>query len=105
MITKYSIFSLVFLMPIFFLPWTTDMFDFNKQALLILLVFIALFSWMIKALASGSLSININKTHIAVLVLFFVYLIATFFSQDKGGSFWGWPRATSESLFSLIGLV
>ncbi|MDP2741124.1 MAG: tetratricopeptide repeat protein, partial [bacterium] len=105
MITKYSIFSLVFLMPVFFLPWTTDLFDFNKQALLISLVFIALFSWMIKALASGSLSININKTHIAVLVLFFVYLIATFFSQDKGGSFWGWPRATSESLFSLIGLV
>jgi tetratricopeptide (TPR) repeat protein len=104
-ITKYSIFSLVFLMPIFFLPWTTDVFDFNKQALLILLVFIALFAWMIKVLTSGNISLNINKTHIAVLILFFVYLIATFFSQDKNGSFWGWPRVTSESFFSLIGLV
>ena len=33
-ITKYSIYLLVFLLPLLFLPWTFDYLDFNKQALL-----------------------------------------------------------------------
>lgn len=104
-ITKYSIFTLVFLLPLFFLPLTADIFDFNKQALLLLLSFTALFSWMIKVLISGNLSLNINKTHIVVLIFFFIYLAAAVFSQDKNGSFWGWPRLVSESFFTLIGLA
>ncbi|TSC94216.1 MAG: putative tpr repeat protein [Parcubacteria group bacterium Licking1014_1] len=104
-ITKYSIYAAIFLMPIFFLPWTSDGLDFNKQALLILFVFVALFSWMAKVLISGSFNIGINKTHIAVLVLFLVYLASTIFSQDRYGSFWGWPRTTSESLLAVTGLV
>lgn len=104
-ISKYSIYILVFLLPILFLPWTSDMLDFNKQALLVLLVSIAMFSWITKVLISGKFSANLNKTHIAVLVLFLVSLASTFFSLDKYGSFWGWPRATSESLLSLIGLT
>lgn len=104
-ISKYSIYVLVFLLPILFLPWTSDMLDFNKQTLLVLLVSIALFSWIIKVLVSGKFSANLNKTHIAVLVLFLVSLVSTLFSLDKYGSFWGWPRVTSESLLSLIGLA
>lgn len=104
-ILKYSIYVLVFLLPILFLPWTSDMLDFNKQTLLVLFVSIALFSWITKVLVSGKFSANLNKTHIAVLVLFLVSLISTLFSLDKYGSFWGWPRVTSESLLSLIGLA
>ncbi|MEK7664664.1 MAG: tetratricopeptide repeat protein [Patescibacteria group bacterium] len=104
-VMKYGIFALVFLMPVFFLPWTSDIFDFNKQALLLLLVFAALFAWMIKVLILGNISININKTHVAVLIFFFAYLISTIFSKDQNGSFWGWPRLTSESLFTIAGLV
>lgn len=104
-ILKYSIYSLVFLLPILFLPWTSDALDFNKQTLLVLLVFAALFSWLAKVLISGRFSINLNKTHIAVLVLFLVFLASTIFSQDKYGSFWGWPRATSESLLTVISLA
>ena len=28
-VTKYSIYVAIFLMPIFFLPWTADVLDFN----------------------------------------------------------------------------
>ncbi|MEK7540931.1 MAG: tetratricopeptide repeat protein [Patescibacteria group bacterium] len=104
-ISKYSIYALVFLLPILFLPWTSDMLDFNKQTLLVLFASIAMFSWIAKVLISGKFSANLNKTHIAVLVLFLVSLISTFFSLDKYGSFWGWPSATSGSLLSLIGLT
>lgn len=104
-ITKYSIYAAIFLMPIFFLPWTTDVLDFNKQALLILLGFIALFAWMLKALVAGKFEVNISKIHIFVGGLFLIYFLATLFSVNKYGSFWGWPQSSSESLLSLIGLV
>lgn len=105
LVTKYSIYALVFLLPLLFLPWTSDVLDFNKQTLLVLFVSIAMFAWITKVLVSGKFSANLNKTHIAVLVLFLVYLVSTLFSLDKYGSFWGWPRVTSESLLSLIGLA
>lgn len=104
-ISKASIYILVFLMPIFFLPWTSDILDFNKQILLIGLVFLAFFTWIIKSLVSGIFSVNSSKIHIAVLILFLAYLFSTIFSLDKYGSFWGWPRVTSESLLTIIGLA
>ncbi|MFH1968140.1 MAG: tetratricopeptide repeat protein [bacterium] len=104
-ILKYSIYILVFLLPVLFLPWTSDVLDFNKQTLLVLFVFIALFSWSAKVLVSGKLSLNLNKTHLAVLALLLVSLGSTIFSSDKYGSFWGWPRVTSESLLTVICLA
>lgn len=101
-ITKYSIYLLVFLLPVLFLPWTSDILDFNKQTLLLLLVLVALFGWMAKTLISGKLSLNKNKSYIAVLALFFAYFLSTIFSLDKYASFWGWPRPVSESLLTII---
>lgn len=104
-ISKYSIYTLVFLLPVFFLPWTSDILDFNKQALLLFLVSLSLFAWMLKSLILKELIINLNKTYIFVAVLFFVYLLSTIFSLWRYGSFWGWPQVISESLVSLLGLV
>ena len=94
--------------PPFFLPTDIEKFekhsevlDFNKQALMVILVFVALFAQMVKILISGKFSANLNKTHVAVSVLFLVYLASTIFSQDKYGSFWGWPRITVESLLTI----
>ena len=49
-VMKFSIYGLVLLIPIFFAPWSVDPLEFNKQALLVLLVFVALFSWMMKTI-------------------------------------------------------
>lgn len=104
-ITKYSIYALIFLIPLFFLPWTTDVLDFNKQALLVLLIFIALFSWMLKVLISGKFEVNFGRIDFVVGALFLIYLLATLFSVNMYGSFWGWPQLTSDSLLSLAGLI
>ncbi|MCX6721496.1 MAG: tetratricopeptide repeat protein [Candidatus Staskawiczbacteria bacterium] len=104
-VTKYSLYTIIFLMPIFFLPWTSDVLDFNKQTLLVFLGFIALFAWMLKVLISGKFEFNIGKIHIVAGVLFLIYLLATIFSVNKYGSFWGWPQSSAESMLSLIGLA
>jgi len=101
-ILRYSIYILIFLLPILFLPWTSDALDFNKQTFLVLFVFVALFAWLAKILISGKISIKLNKTNIAVLVLFLAFLVSTIFSTDKYGSFWGWPRVTSESFLTVL---
>jgi tetratricopeptide (TPR) repeat protein len=92
-------------MPIFFLPWTSDVLDFNKQALLLVLGSVALFAWMLRVLVSGKLEITISKIHVVVGVVFLISLFATIFSVNKYGSFWGWPQSSSESLLSFIGLL
>jgi tetratricopeptide (TPR) repeat protein/O-antigen ligase len=104
LVVKYSIYALVALMPILFLPWTSDVLDFNKQMALIFLVFIGLFAWLIKTLVSGKFKINLSKINVAVLALFLAYVVSTIFSLDKYGSFWGWPRIASEALLTIISL-
>jgi len=104
-VSKISIYLLAFLLPILFLPWTANVLDFNKQALLIVLVFASLFAWMLKILISGKANFNLSLVHIPIAVLFLVYTASTVFSLWRYGSFWGWPQVNSESLLSLLGLV
>lgn len=104
-VSKISIYLLAFLLPILFLPWTANVLDFNKQALLIVLVFASLFAWMLKILISGKANFNLSSVHIPIAVLFLVYTASTIFSLWRYGSFWGWPQVNSESLLSLLGLI
>ncbi len=104
-VIRYCVYALIFLLPLFFLPWTSDVLDFNKQALLLLLGFTALFFWMVKVLVSGKLEIRLSRMHTIVGALFLVYVLSTILSAYRYGSFWGWPQITSESLASLLGLV
>ena len=104
-VSKAAIYLLVFLVPLFLLPWTANVLDFNKQALLIVLVFISLFAWMAKILIMGRITFKLTKIHIAVGVLFLISLASTIFSLWRYGSFWGWPLNVSESLLSLLCLA
>ncbi len=104
-ISKGSIYLLVFLLPLFFLPWTVSALDFNKQALLITLVSLSLFAWLLKSLIAGKFSFRLSWLHIPIIAFFLVLLVSTIFSLWSYGSFWGWPQITSESLLSLLCLV
>lgn len=104
-VSKISIYALAFLLPILFLPWTANVLDFNKQALLVVLVFVSLFAWMLKTLVSGRAKFNLSLVHVPVLALFSIYTISTVFSSWRYGSFWGWPQVSSESLLTLLGLT
>jgi len=104
-VSKISIYLLAFLLPILFLPWTANVLGFNKQALLIILVFVSLFAWMLKILVLGKANFNLSLIHIPIVALFLVYTASTVFSLWRYGSFWGWPQVNSESLLSLLGLT
>ncbi len=104
-VSKISMYLLVFLLPILFLPWTANVLDFNKQALLIVLALVAVFAWMLKVLIVGKIEFNLSMVHIPVVTLLLAYIASNIFSAWRYGSFWGWPQITSESTLSVLGLT
>lgn len=102
-IAKTLIYLLTFLLPIFFLPWTSNILDFNKQALLSILIFLALIFWLIKNLTSNKVEINSSSLNFPVIILFLAIVVSTIFSLWPYGSFWGLPLPVSQSLLSLLG--
>jgi len=104
-ISKAAIYLFVFLAPLFFLPWTSNVLDFNKQILLFILVFVSLVCWIIKTLREGELKINFSFLNIPVLFLVLITGISIFFSLSRYGSFWGWPLNISSSFTTLAAFV
>lgn len=102
---KLSVYTLIFLLPLFFLPFTSNILDFNKQALLLFLVFVSLICWLVSSLISNRLEINSNFLNLPVLILLLVSGISVIFSLFRYGSLWGWPFAISPSFVSLLGFV
>ena len=103
-VSKTALYILIFLLPILFLPWTVNVLEFNKQALLIAAVLVAFFSWMLRFLVSSKIKFNLKLIHIPLIALILAYAASTIMSFWPHGSFWGWPQTTSESLLSLLGL-
>lgn len=100
---RYCFYAIMFLIPVFFLPTVAETLDFNKQFALIVLGTICLFSWMIKAMTEGEVSLNITKAHIFIGLFFLIYLLSTLFSVNSKGSFWGWPQSSSQNMATMIG--
>lgn len=101
---KAPIYILTFLLPIFFLPWTADVLDFNKQALLIFCVLISLLFWLFNSLANNKFQIVISGLYIPVAVFFIVFALSTLFSLWRYGSFWG-VLSISEGFVSILSLI
>lgn len=101
-VAKIAVYLLVFLLPLFFLPWTSNILELNKQALLFFLVLISLICWLAYILTSSKLEINKSFIDLPVVLLVLVTAISTLFSLFRSGSFWGWPLAISSSFLSLL---
>jgi tetratricopeptide (TPR) repeat protein len=105
-IIKYSLYSLVFLLPLFFLPLTNFPILLNKQIFLSVFVFLLLILWIVKIISSGKLNFRWDKVTGSVLLLVSILGISTLFSGSKIQSFWG-MSFEPDTFFSFIlyGLV
>lgn len=97
-ITKGSVFGLVFLLPLFLLPFGTTALDFQKQMLLILLAMIGLAAFILKVLVEKGVKIKRNLLNPAVLLFIVIMGASTIFSWDPAQSFFG-PVSTASSGF------
>ncbi len=58
----------IFLLPLFFLPWTTEYFEFNKQFLLWLAMPTACFLWLAKLAKQKEIKIKTNPLNAPILI-------------------------------------
>ena len=82
--------AIIFLLPLFFLPWTSEYFEFNKQFLLWLAMPAALFLWLIKQAGQKQLKIKTNPLNFPVLIFLALTFISSIFSLDRFSSFFGY---------------
>jgi len=104
-IVKISIYLLVFLLPLFWLPFSFEMFEFNKQYLLFFLVSIAFFAWLAKMILIDK-EIRFRRTPLDIFVLAFIFIaiLSAIFSVDKGLSLFGFYGRFSDGLIGLLSL-
>jgi len=102
-ILRGSIALLVFLLPLFFLPFSFKAFEFNKQYLLFFLVIIALFAWLAKMIVVDK-EIRFKHTPLDLPILAFlaVAVFSAIFSVDKMSSFFGFYGKFSDGLIGLL---
>lgn len=107
-IIKASIYLAVFLVPLFFLPFTLEAFDFNKVYLLAFLTILGALAWLGKMVFQEK-QIKIKFSLLDVCVLFFLIttLLGAFLSVDKHASFLGfygrfWPSALGVLILTLF---
>ncbi len=80
--------ALVFLMPLWFLPWGSDAIGMAKQLLLGVLGGISLILWLYESLAAGKLSYRKSWINAGVAVLLTVLALGTAFSLSPKVSFY-----------------
>ena len=105
-IIKYSIYLLVFFVPLFWLPYTFEAFEFNKLYLVFYLAVIALAAWLVKMFVVEK-RLNLRRTplDIAILVFLLAIIITSVFSVDSVSSWLGFYGRFTDSTIGLIALV
>ena len=105
-VIKYSLYLLVFLIPLFFLPFSFEKFEFNKLYLLFFLTIISFFAWLAKQILVEK-EIKFRKTSLDAPVLIFlaIAILSAIFSVDKYSSFFGFYGRFSDGLITLISCV
>ena len=104
-IIQIGLVILAFLIPIFFLPTTSEFYNFNKTTLLIVGAFFLFFVW--GARMAAELKVQMTRTPLDVPLLLFLgaYILGSIFSLDPVVSFLGWHPVFFGSLPSVAALV
>jgi len=104
-IIKYCLFLLVFLLPLWFLPFSFEALEFNKQYLLFFLVSLSCFAWILKMVIYEK-EIRFKKTPLDIFVAVFIFLaiLSAIFSTDKFSSLFGFYGRFSDGLIGLLNL-
>jgi len=98
----WSLTLLVFLVPLFFLPFTPRVMEFSKQLLLFAAILIGYVAWLAKGILDKKLTIKRTPLDIPIIAFLIVYLLATIFSQDKVNSLLGAYGQGSTGLVTII---
>ena len=105
LVIKTSIYLLVFLLPIFFLPFSFEAFEYSKQYLLFFLVSLGFFCWISKmVIYEKAIRFRLSPLDYFVLGFLLVAVLSAIFSVDKDSSIYGFYGRFSNGLIGLLSL-
>lgn len=104
-INKWGLRFLAFSIPLFFLPFTYEAFELNKQVLLLTLGFILLVIWFSRVVASRQANLLRSPLNWAALALLIVTAVSTITSIDPITSLLGFYGRFNGGLLSLVGYL
>ncbi len=88
-IVKILLYAVVTLVPLFYLPWTSSILEYNKQILLVVAVLLGLIAWLLGAVISGKLPIRMSPIDKGVFGVLIASFIATVCSITPTASLFG----------------
>lgn len=100
-----SLYLLVFILPLLFLPWTFEALEINKQTILFILTLIAGLAWVGKMIASKEVVLRRSFLNLLVLLYLVIYALSAFFSLDKYSSFVGASGLEKASFATVLCFV
>ena len=101
-IIKWCLYIFVALMPLWFLPLTGNVIDFNKQVLMVVVLTVALIAWLGKLLTQEKIQWYKGPIILGFLVFVLVYVLATIFSIGSYDSLMGTDIHLSRALINII---
>ena len=101
-IPKIAVYAVLFLIPIFTLPFTSNVLDFQKQFLLFIITSLGFLFWAWGTLSEKKLVANRSPLHFFVAAFVAVALISSIFSLYSYGSLWGNPLPVAESFITVF---
>src|SRR3989338_6783990 len=102
---EWSLYGLVFLMPLFFLPFTTDVLELNKQLLLFVGTLWLAILYTAKIIATERIDLQWSPVHIGIGAVLVAWLVASIFSLYPYNSFWGLEKQEFVSFWTLVTLA
>jgi tetratricopeptide (TPR) repeat protein len=102
MITRWVTYLLFFLVPVFFLPWTTSILEHNKQLLFVVLTGIGLLAWLGQMVMSKQFSFKSGWLNL-VPGLFFVAVFISSITSMAG--YQTWVGQASQEYASFLSLT
>jgi len=104
-IARWIVAATVFLIPLFFLPWTTGIIELNKLALLTAATGAALIFWFLHVIVSGQMSFRRSPVNLGILAVLGAEILAVIFSLARFKGLFGLTNSLSDSLVAVINLA
>ena len=104
-VIKWGLYILVFLLPLFFLPFNSSIIELNKQLMLIIFSLILVIVWLGKMIAQGKMELRKSLLNLGIIVLLIFYLISAILSKNLYQGLVGLTGTVNEAFFSVLGFA
>jgi len=101
-VTRWSLYALFFLLPVFFLPFTVEAFEVSKQTLLVILTFVALLAWLGSMVVEKKLAFRVGWLNLLPALLLLGALASSIFSM---AGYQSWVGQASQEYTGFLTLA